>query len=171
MAARLRESTVATIESRRLGDTVRFQRGQVGVLKSQEITKIVGRWRGWGMMTQLVIRGDRRQVNVPTLLFLFATYPDLGPDTRYYVNNHQTGERCEVLPPISSFFGPAISPVDWPTRPSPGVTSVLPPPPPGPVCPGSPMQTMVAVQQPGPPTEGLIFPFLSLSVLTWTSFR
>ena len=52
------------MELQRLGDTVRFQRGQVGVLKSQEIAKIVGRWREWGMMTQSVIRGDRRWVNV-----------------------------------------------------------------------------------------------------------
>ena len=65
--AQSRESTVATVESRRLGDTVRFQRGQVGVLKSQEIAKIVGRWRGWGMMTRLVIRGDRRRVSVSIL--------------------------------------------------------------------------------------------------------
>lgn len=50
-------------------------------------------------------------------------------DTRYYVNNHQTGQTREVLPPISSFFGPATSPVDWPTRPSSGVShSTLPPP-------------------------------------------
>ena len=63
MEARSRGSSVATIESRRLGDTVRFQRGQVGVLKSQEIVKIVGRWRGWGMMARLVIRGDRRRVS------------------------------------------------------------------------------------------------------------
>ena len=67
---RSQESTVAReysrkrVRSQRLGDTVRFQRGQVGVLKLQEIVKIVGRWRGWGMMTQLVIRGDRRRVTV-----------------------------------------------------------------------------------------------------------
>ena len=60
-----REGMVGTLELRRLGDTVRFQRGQVGVLKSQEIAKIVGRWRGWGMTTRLVIRGDRRRVNKP----------------------------------------------------------------------------------------------------------
>ena len=63
MEARSRESLVATIESRRLGDTVRFQRGQVGVLKSQEIAKIVLRCGGRGMMTQSVDRGGRRQVN------------------------------------------------------------------------------------------------------------
>ena len=51
-----------TFEWQRLGNTIRFQRGQVGVLKLQEIVKIVGRWRGWGMMMQLVIRGDRRRV-------------------------------------------------------------------------------------------------------------
>ena len=62
VVARSRESTIATIESRRLGDTVRSQRGQVGVPKSQEIAKIVVRCRGRGMMTQSVDRGDRRRV-------------------------------------------------------------------------------------------------------------
>ena len=62
MEARSRESSVTTIESRRLGDIVRFQRGQVGVLKSQEIAKIVVRWGGRGMMTQSVDRGGRRRV-------------------------------------------------------------------------------------------------------------
>ena len=60
--ARSREGTVVTIELRRLGDTVRFQRGQFGVLKSQEITKIVVRCGGRGMMMQSVDRGGRRQV-------------------------------------------------------------------------------------------------------------
>ena len=48
------------------------------------------------------------------LQFPFIAHPDLHPDTRYYVNDHQAGGRQEVLPPISLFFGPAISPVDWP---------------------------------------------------------
>ena len=61
---RSQEGKVGTLDSQRLGNTVRFQKGQVGVLKSQEIAKIVVRWRGWGMMTQLVIRGDRRWVNI-----------------------------------------------------------------------------------------------------------
>ena len=52
---RSRKGKVGTLRSRRLGDNIRFQRGQVGVLKLQEIMKIAGRWRGWGMMTQLVI--------------------------------------------------------------------------------------------------------------------
>ena len=34
---RLREDKVGTFKSRRLGNTVRFQRGQVGVLKLQEV--------------------------------------------------------------------------------------------------------------------------------------
>ena len=53
-----------TIESQRLGDTVKFQRGQFDVLKSQEIAKIVVRWGGRGMMTQSVDRGGRRQVTM-----------------------------------------------------------------------------------------------------------
>ena len=58
------EGKVRTLELWRLGNTIRFQRGQVGVLKSQEIAKIVRRWRGWRMMMQLVIREDRRWVSV-----------------------------------------------------------------------------------------------------------
>ena len=54
--------------------------------------------------------------------------------TRYYVNDHRTGEDHEVLPPLNSLFGPATSPLDWPRRPSPGPT--LLPPPPGLVHPG-----------------------------------
>ena len=66
--ARLQESTVATVELRRLGNTVKFQRGRFDVLKLQQIAKIVVRWGGRGMMTQSVDRGGRRRVNASLML-------------------------------------------------------------------------------------------------------
>ena len=101
----------------------------------------------------------------------FVALSELHLDTRYYVHDNQSGGRQEVLPPISSFFGPAISPVDWPRvtgnapaprQPSPG-TSMPPPPPPGLVHPGSFAQTPTTTQAPATTqqsrlsTEGTIF--------------
>ena len=68
-----------TFKSQRLGDTIRFQRGQVGVLKSQEIVKIVVRWGGRGMMTQSVDRGGRRWVNGSCLLCFSTFFQNLSP--------------------------------------------------------------------------------------------
>ena len=86
---------------------------------------------------------------------------------RYHVHNHQTGGCYEVLPPISSLFGPATSPVDWPRvmgntpapyHPSPGVTSMPPPPPPGLIHPGSFTQTPTTPPQSHSSTEGHVLP-------------
>ena len=71
----------------------------------------------------------------------------------------QTGEHQEVLPPISSFFGPAVSPLNWPHRPSPGTAPVSLPPLPEPAHPPAiPVAiTTAATKQSQPHVEGPSF--------------
>ena len=110
-------------------------------------------------------RRHRPRVCVLTIKNFSHNLPNIQLGTTYHVNNHQTGERREVLPPFRSIFGPALSPVDWPSAPGHhhpfhGISSMPPPPPPPPPGFIHPMQTpaaMAAAQQSPPSTEGLLF--------------